>query len=223
MIVSVIIIVMEAIRIWGHKFENGIKKYNISIGNSENTINISNILATIYCVAYLARVIILFMCTVYRQSYKLLLPMTQVIELVHLVFLIGRTDKEEQTILRADSDYFMRLIILPIVLYSSMRPSVIIIVSTHSVILFLIRPIFQDLTPSTLVLHFISFFLSVIAMAVYEKLIVIKIWSKLKLSLANDELLEVVNASNQGILIYCRETNRLLLQNKTAQTMFTST
>ena len=179
MIVTVIIILRESVRIWGNKFEHGIEEYYIAIGNSENTINISNILSTIYCVAYVARVIILFMCTVYQQSYKLLLPVTQIIDLVHLVFLIGRTDKEEQTIFRADSEYFVKFIILSIALYSSMRPSVIISVSTHSVILFLIRPIFQDLTPSTLVLHFITFFLSIIAMAFYEKLIVIKIWSKL--------------------------------------------
>ena len=149
--------------------------------------------------------------------------MTLVIDLIHLVFLLGSTDIEDQTISKADVGYFIKFVILPIALYSSMRMSVIITVSAHSVILFLIRPVFNDLTPRTLVLHFITFFVSVIAMAIYEKLIVILIWSKLKLSYANEELLEVVNVSNQGILIYCRETNRLLLQNETARTMFTST
>ena len=162
------------------------------------------------------------MCTLYQKSYKLLLPVTQVITVIHLAFLLGHTDTKDQTISETDVFYLVKLIIMPIALYSSMRMSVIITVSTHSVILFLIRPVFNDLTPGTLVLHFISFLVSVIAMAIYEKLIVIKIWSKLKLSLANEELLEVVNASNQGILIYCRETNRLLLQNETARTMFTS-
>ena len=44
-------------------------------------------------------------------------------------------------------------------------------------------------------------------MLLYEKLLVVNIWSKLKLSLSNGELLEVVNASNQGIMIYCKETS----------------
>ena len=58
-------------------------------------------------------------------------------------------------------------------------------------------------------------------MLLYEKLLVVNIWGKLKLSLSNGELLEVVNASNQGIMIYCIETTQLLLQNATAQKMFT--
>ena len=212
-IATAIVILKQSIWLWSNKFELGVQKYLVAIGNGENSVDISNILATIYCVAQLLRLIILYTCTVYQQSYKLLLPVTQVIDLVSLVFAIGRRTDEDEAEVGLERDLIAKSIVMSILLYSSMRPSVIICVSSHSVALFLIRPVFNDLTPSSLAIHFASFFVSVVAMAIYEKLVVIKVWSKLKLCLANDELLEVVNASNQGILFYCRETNRLFLQN----------
>ena len=113
-------------------------------------------------------------------------------------------------------------VIVPLVLFSTLRYSLIITVATNSVIFCVLRPLIKGTTTFSVFIGFCTCLVSAILLIVYDKALTSNLWSKLKMSLANDELHEVVNASNQGVLIYCRETNRLLLQNATARKMFSN-
>ena len=53
-----------------------------------------DVLAHIYTFTSLARIIILFMCTVYHQWYKLLLPLTLAIQIAQFVFYVGEVAKD---------------------------------------------------------------------------------------------------------------------------------
>ena len=114
-------------------------------------------------------------------------------------------------------------LIVPLVLFSTLQYTLIITVATNSVIFCVLKPLIKGgATTGSVLIGFCTCLVSAILLILYDKAITCNLWSKLKMSLANDELHEVVNASNQGVLIYCRETNRLLLQNATARKIFSN-
>ena len=118
--------------------------------------------------------------------------------------------------------YMIITMIVPLVLFSTLQYTLIITVATNSVIFCVLRPVLKGATTGSVFIGFCTCLVSAILLILYDKAITCNIWSKLKMSLANEELHEVVNASNQGVLIYCRETNRLLLENATARKIFSN-
>ena len=63
-------------------------------GKSEDYVMVMKVLALIYTFTSLARIIILFMCTVYHKLYKLLLPLTLTIHIAHSFFYLKDVAKD---------------------------------------------------------------------------------------------------------------------------------
>ena len=160
----------------------------------------------------------MFLCTIKRSAYRLLLPVTQLIHLTYIVIMSDVFEKHQYEAL----DYFIITVLAPIVLFSTLRFSMIITVANNSLIFCIVRPLMRGTSAVSLIVGFCTCLISALSLIMFEKAIIGQIWRKLKMSLANEELHEVVNATNQGVLIYCRETNRLLLQNATAQKIFST-
>ena len=158
----------------------------------------------------------MFLCTIKRSAYRLLLPVTQLIHLTYIVIMSDVFEKHQYEAL----DYFIITVLAPIVLFSTLRFSMIITVANNSLIFCIVRPLMRGTSAVSLIVGFCTCLISALSLIMFEKAIIGQIWRKLKMSQANEELHEVVNASNQGVLIYCRETNRLLLQNATARKFF---
>ena len=157
----------------------------------------TEVVTALYASSQLARIIILFICTIDRRAYRLLLPTTQMIHLTHIVIFSEDINGHE------GFQYMLITVIVPLVLFSTLRYSLTITVATNSVLFFVLRPLIKGATSFSVFIGFCTCLMSAIFLILYDKAITCNLWSKLKMSLANDELHEVVNASNQGVLIYC--------------------
>ena len=104
--------------------------------------------------------------------------------------------------------------------FSKLRQTLVISFTANTILFCIVRPLLRGSTPASIGLSLLTIVFSAFSLVVYDKIITGNIWGKLKMSLANNELLQVVNYSNQGILIFCQDTNQLLLQNTTARSMF---
>ena len=115
-------------------------------------------------------------------------------------------------------------LLTPILLFSSIKYSLAISIPTNVLAFFVLKLSFVEVESyaASVIIGFAICLFSALSLIFYEKLTVKSVWGEIKMSLSNSELLQVVNASNQGVLIYCRETNRLLLENATARKMFSS-
>ena len=159
-------------------------------GNNDFKNDFTEAFATIYAISQITRFIILFVCTVDRRAYRLLLPVTQLIHLTHTVIFSGHENGDEGI------QYLIITMIVPLVLFSTLRYSLIITVATNSVIFCVLRPLIKGADTFSVFIGFCTCLLSAILLILYDKAITSNLWSKLKMSLANDELHEVVNASN---------------------------
>lgn len=123
-----------------------------------------------------------------------------------------------------DTDEFLRLVIIsvviPLMLYSTLKYTLFVSLIFNLLTFCIINPLIKGLKFDSCIIGLLATIASVLCLTVYDKALTVNIWGKLKTNLTNDELLQVVNASNQGVLIFCCETNRLLLQNATARRMF---
>ena len=114
--------------------------------------------------------------------------------------------------------------VTPILLFSTIKYTLAISIPTNVLAFFVLKLTFvkvESYAVSVIIGLTICLF-SAFSLLLYEKLTVKSVWSEIKMSLSNSELLQVVNASNQGVLIYCSQTNRLLLENATARKMFSN-
>ena len=90
-----------------------------------------DLLALVYFVASLARIIILIVCTVYQQWYKLLFPATLIIITTQYALYVGQFAEEEMAF---NFLTILDTVVVPLIFYSSLRYSIIVSISASSIV-----------------------------------------------------------------------------------------
>ena len=98
-------------------------------------------MAVVWCISSISRVIILFVCIINRKSCTLLFPATQVINLINVILYVGgRNAKVETEVLW----FSVIVILIPILLFTTLKYSLFISVATNVIIFLIVRPIYKE-------------------------------------------------------------------------------
>ena len=165
-------------------------------------------LAIVYSVTGLLRYVVLFMCLLSRKPYRLIYPLVIIAAFSRLPILLVLSKD------RFDFDTILTIMsIVPLIFFSTLPVTLPLMLISNIAIIYGVVPVFANI-PIDGRFHMNALAILVVmsyVLSKYDQLLVYIFWSDIKLKLSNQEYRQVVNTSKQGILIYAKESGRLLL------------
>ena len=130
----------------------------------------------VWYISTVLRVVALFLCMIEKESYRLLLPISQVLHMAHIVIFEGSEGSQAQIFIQ----YSVIFIVTPIVLYSKLKFSIICSILSTVLTFGIVQPTLKGLNVFSLIIGVLVGLFSVFLLLLYDKFLFKKCWEKIK-------------------------------------------